>query len=163
MFKVGDLIVYSTHGVCSIDDICEKTFSGITKSYYILHPISDEKLTISIPIDSEKVIMLELLSNAEAEEILECFKEAGIGWIELDNQRSEVYSNIVRNGNRKEIAKVANTLMKKKIDAERKGKKFHEKDRRLLTNIQNILFSELACSLNTTYEVIKEKINTSIK
>ena len=25
MYNVGDLVVYSSHGICRVDDICEKT------------------------------------------------------------------------------------------------------------------------------------------
>ena len=31
MYNIGDLMIYSAHGICRVDDICEKTISGITK------------------------------------------------------------------------------------------------------------------------------------
>ena len=58
-----------------------------------------------------------------------------------------------------EIAKIANTLMKKKVELDSNGKKFHEKDKKILLGIQNILFTELAFILNTTLEEIKDQIN----
>lgn len=73
MFNIGELIIYSAHGICRIDDICEKTYFGVTKNFYILHPVVDYRLTISTPVDNNKVVMLELLSKEEAEEILESF------------------------------------------------------------------------------------------
>lgn len=30
MFKKGDLILYSVHGICKVDDICEKTILYFT-------------------------------------------------------------------------------------------------------------------------------------
>jgi CarD family transcriptional regulator len=158
MFNIGDLIIYSAHGICHIDDICEKTYSGITKSYYILHPVQDNKLTINIPVDNDKVTMLKLIDRDEAEEIIESFKLPGIDWIELSNQRTEIYAGIVKSGNRTEICKLLNTLMRKNYEAEINGKKLYEKDIRILTLIQNTLFAELAMSLDTTYEEIYEKI-----
>jgi CarD family transcriptional regulator len=158
MFNIGDLILYSTHGICRIDDICEKTFLGDTKRYYVLHPMGDSRLSISTPVDSDKVAMLELLSKEEAEEILNSFKQPGIDWIDTDNERNEAYSKTVKKGNRKMISMIANTLMRQKINTEKKGRKFHEKDKKLLTSIQSVLFGELAFSLNTTSEAIHEKI-----
>lgn len=160
MFKKGDLIVYSVHGICKVDDICEKTISHVKKSYYILHPINEKNLSISSPVDNDKVTMLELLTREEAEEILESFKGPGIEWIEIDRERGEVYSEIVKKGNRKEIVKIANTLMRTKKKLEEIGKKFHEKDKKLLIDIQTILFSELAFSLETTSEEIAKKVNS---
>lgn len=31
MFNIGDLVVYSPHGICRVDDICEKTILGEKK------------------------------------------------------------------------------------------------------------------------------------
>lgn len=157
MFDIGDLIIYSSHGICRIDNICEKTYLGSTQDYYVLHPIENCNLKISIPVDNNKVIMLGLLNREEAEEIIESFNLPGANWIELHNERNNIYSNIVKSGNRKEIAKIVNILMRKKLE-----KKLNEKDSKFLTGIQNILFSELATSLNTTFEIINENITRLI-
>jgi CarD family transcriptional regulator len=162
MFNIGDLIIYSGQGICSIDDICERTFLGVTKSYYVLHPIENSSLKISAPVDNDKVMMLELINKNEAEEIIESFRLPGIGWIEIASHRIQGYSEIVKKGNRKEISQIANTLMRKKYKAELSGKKLYEQDSKLLTAIQNILFTELAMSLNTTFEEINEKIKSLI-
>lgn len=163
MFNKGDLVLYSTHGICKIDDICEKTISYVTKSYYLLHPMEDSKLSISIPVDNDKVTMLELLSKEEAENIMESFKLEGYEWIDVDSQRCTKYNEIIKQGNRTEIAKISNTLMKKKIDLESSGRKFHEKDKKILLGIQNILFSELAFILNSSPDEIEDKINRYIR
>lgn len=159
MFKEGDLVLYSYHGICKIDDICEKSFSNKIINYYILHPINDKRLCISIPVDNGKVPILELLTQKEAEIILESFKDEGIGWIDVDRDRTETYNYIIKKGDRTEIAKIAKTLMKEKASLESKGKKFHEKDKKMLLGIQNILFSELAFLLNTTLEEIECKVS----
>jgi CarD family transcriptional regulator len=80
----------------------------------------------------------------------------------MHNDRNQVYSGIVKTGNRKEIAKIVNTMMRKKLETERNGKKFYEKDNKLLTITQNILFTELAVSLNTNFEKIQQKITRLI-
>lgn len=162
MFNIGDLIIYSIHGICHIDDICEKTYLGVTKNYYVLHPVEDSKLIISTPVDNDKVTMQELIHRDEAEEVLESFKLPGISWIEISSQRAQIYSEIVKTGNRKEISKIVSTLMRKRHKAEINGKRLYLQDNRLLTFIQNIMFTELAMSLNTTTEAIYEKINSLI-
>lgn len=162
MFNIGDLIIYSGQGICRIDEICEKTYLGSARSYYVLHPIENRDLEISIPVDNDKVMMLRLIDRDEAKNIMESFKLPGIDWIDKANQRVHIYSNIVKTGNRKEISKITNTLMRAKIEIENNGKKFDERDRKLLDFIQNILFAELALTLNTTFEDIYEKIHEII-
>lgn len=156
MFNVGDLIIYSSQGICQIDEICEKTVLGVTRNYYVLHPLDNPNLKISIPVDND--IMNRLVDRDEAEEIIQSFKLPGVSWIEKSSQRIQAYNGIIKKGNRREISQVANTLMKEKIKAESSGRKFPEKDRELLDFIQNILFSELAMSLNTTFEAVHKKV-----
>ena len=165
MFKKGDLVLYSVHGICEIDDICEKTFSYEKREYYTLHPIKEEKLTISIPVDSDKISILELLSKEEAQDVVESFKDSSLGteWITIDKERGDTYSNVVRYGKREEVIKVANTLMRTKIDLESQGKKFHEKDKKILEDIQKVLFSELAFSLEISCDEVKKAINKNVK
>lgn len=158
MFNTGDLMVYSAHGICQIDEICERTFLNDTKQYYVLHPVEQPKLSISIPVDNDKVNMLEIIHKDEAKEIIESFKEPGAKWIEKSNLRSQTYATIVNTGNRKNISKVINTLMRKKMETINNGKKFHEQDNRQLTFYQKVLFTELALSLNTTFDAIYNKV-----
>lgn len=159
MFDVGDLIIYSGHGVCRIDNISVKTIEGESKHYYELHPLNGAKLKISIPVESKSVLMLDLIERNEAEKIIESFRLPGIQWIDKNNERHQTYANIVSKGNRKEIAKVANTLLRKKHQVELNNKKFGTYDQVLLTSIESILFKEMAISLETTFEAISDKVN----
>lgn len=159
MFNIGDLIIYSAHGICRVDDICEKTVSGITRPYYVLHPMeNNHQLTISTPVNNDKVVMLELIHQEEADEILETFKDPGINWADNHNIRFNLYSDIVNTGDRKEIAKVVNTLMRKEMETALLGKKLYEQDRKQLNTIKDILFKELAISLNTTFAEINDRV-----
>lgn len=163
MFKVGDLIIYSIHGICRVDDICEKIFQDVRKDYYILHPIEDNKLTISAPVDSDKINMLEIITEKEAEEVLESFKQPGIQWIDVDTIRNREYSEIVKRGNRREIVQVFNTLLKVKNKVEGNGRKFYGNDKDLFNNIQKILFGELAIALNSSFDEINKRVMNIIK
>lgn len=163
MFKVGDLIIYSIHGICRVDDICEKIFQDVRKDYYILHPIEDNKLTISAPVDSDKINMLEIITEKEAEEVLESFKQPGIQWIDVDTIRNREYSEIVKRGNRREIVQVFNTLLKVKNNVEGNGRKFYGNDKDLFNNIQKILFGELAIALNSSFDEINKRVMNIIK
>lgn len=147
MFKIGDLTVYSALGICKIDDICEKTFNGETKNYYVLHPMQNPSLTINAPVGSDKLKMVRMMEREEAEEILDSFKGPGVEWIEKVTARDHAYSKIVSGGNRMEIAEVGNTLIRKKHELLSIDKKQSEYDRKLLTQIESILFTELAITM----------------
>ena len=164
MFNIGDLVIYSAHGICKVDDICEKTVMGITRPYYVLHPIDNKNdLSISTPVDNDKVVMLELIDKGEAVEILESFKNAGIPWIDKPNMRHSTYFDRINTGDRKEIAGIVNTLMRKKVELELHERKLYEQDRKLLNSAKNILFKELAISLDTSFEEIDEWVWKAIR
>jgi CarD family transcriptional regulator len=164
MFNIGELVIYSGQGICRVDDICEKTYAGQTKTYYVLRPIADNhQLTISTPVDNEKTTIMKLLNHQEANAIIETFQSDGIKWIEKAQLRYQVYSDIVKTGNHLEIAKLANTLMRRKHKLELDGKKFYENDGRLLNRIQRILFKELSIALNSSYDAIYEKVDSIVK
>lgn len=163
MFTIGDTIIYSVHGLCQIDDICEKTYSDVTRNYYVLHPLSQTNLTISVPVDSDKVIMLETMNREQAEEILKSFNEPGILWVEDVKKRKLQYNNIVKTGDRREIAKIANSLMRKNLEYSLDKKRMYDQDRRLLSTIQDLLFKELANSLDRSFEDISAQVDELIQ
>ncbi|WP_138420544.1 CarD family transcriptional regulator [Aquibacillus sediminis] len=164
MFTIGDLVIYSSHGICKIDDICDKTIFGTTKKYYVLHPMEDDhQLTISTPVNNDKVMMLELIDREEAQQILDSFHHPGVEWNTNHHERFQQYSTIIKTGDRKEIAKVINTLIRKKIEAERNERKFYERESGMLKETKQILFEELAISLDTTFEKINEMVLRSLK
>ena len=162
MFKIGDVIVYSLHGLSQIDDICEKKLVDETKTCYVLHPLDQPDLTIITPVDNEKVVMLKMMDPGEAKEIVESFRQPGMKWIASDRERTTKFKSLIKTGDRRQISEIANMLMRKHHELNMKQKKLYEQDRKCLKTIQDILFVELAMSLNTTVEKISKKITNMI-
>lgn len=162
MFNIGDVIIYSEHGLCEIDDICDKTIAGVTRKYYILHPLDDVNLQISTPIDNDKVVMLKTMDKEEAELLIQTFNEPGIDWVEDSRQRNLKYSKLIRSGDRNDIANVVNTLIRKNYELKADGKRIYDQDRKLLQTTQTNLFNELALAMNTSFEDIEQKVNEMV-
>ncbi|MBU6079907.1 MULTISPECIES: CarD family transcriptional regulator [Allobacillus] len=160
MLSIGDLIVYSSHGICRVEDICDQTYGGVTKKYYMLQPVdNDQNLTIHAPVESKQKNMQRIMNRSEAEKVIETFSGEGVEWIERPQQRTRDYKSILNQGDRLEIAKVASTLLRKKQETEEEGRKFSELDGKLLKNIQDILFREVAIVLNKPYEKVVKRID----
>lgn len=162
MFEVGHLVIYSAHGICRIDSISEKEIAGTVKLYYDLHPLSDDNLKISTPVDNHNLLMINLIGREEAMEIIQSFKSPGLQWIEKNNDRKQTYSKIISSGNREEIAQIINTLIRQKRKAESNNKKLSNQDQTMLTSTQNILFKEISIALGTTFEAVLDEINGMI-
>ena len=130
---------------------------------YVLHPLSQTNLTISVPVDNDKVIMLKTMNREQAEEILQSFNKPGIPWVEDVKKRKSQYNNVVKTGDRREIAKIANSLMRKNLEYSLDKKRMYDQDRRLLSTIQDLLFKELANSLDTSFEDISAQVDELIQ
>ncbi|HLQ94898.1 MAG TPA: CarD family transcriptional regulator [Pseudogracilibacillus sp.] len=161
MFNIGDLVVYSTHGVCQIDDIYEQTIIGKTREYYKLHPVeNDQHLTINAPVHGTGISIMELMDKQEAKDVLQVFSHPTK---EDVNIQPATYTKLVDDGDRKEIASIINTLLRKQAEAEEDNKKLNGRDRDLLRTARSALFTELSISLDTSVEKINNKILTMVE
>lgn len=164
MFEVGDLIVYSGHGICKVDSISDRTIAGNTKKYYVLHPIDNSsKLTINTPVDNDESVISKLMSKQEAEKILESFKQDGVEWIDRPQLRSKEYNEAINTGDKEKVASVLNTLLRKKHQIELEEKKFYAQDQKLLDSIETILYKEMAIALDTSSGSIQKMVYRYLK
>ncbi|WP_188206986.1 CarD family transcriptional regulator [Alkalibacillus aidingensis] len=163
MLNIGDLVVYTGHGICRVDDICDKNLFGMKKTYYILHPLeNNHQLTINTPIDNDQISMLQLVNQQEAEKILHSFNSDGYDWIERPNLRTQHFTKTLDTGDRMKVAKVVNTLLRKNHELKQKEQKLHANDSKLLNETQNVLFKELSIALKTSTEEIAKKVYRNI-
>ncbi|MEK5331602.1 MULTISPECIES: CarD family transcriptional regulator [unclassified Lysinibacillus] len=158
MYNVGDVVIYSSHGLCSVEDICEQTFSDITKTYYVLQPLNDSKLTIRTPIDNAKKQLRDIIKKDDAIRILSSFTSPGIEWIEQNTHRMRFHVEIIKTGDRQKQANLLNTLLRKKFEYEANEKKFPNQEEKLLHSLQEIIFSEFSIALDKPSEEIYEDV-----
>lgn len=163
MFQVGDLVLLPAHGICEIDDVCDRTILGVTRKYYIMHPLEDIHLRISAPVDGDNVTALVTVSREQAENILESFRQPGVDWIDKSTLRNKEYLDLIKAGDRPTIARLVNTLLKRKYELEADNKKMSIQDIKLLEYAQSIVFTELALSLQTTVSDIAARVNRIIE
>ena len=103
-----------------------------------------------------------MLDADEAEEIMESFSGTGVEWIEDVKLRNKEYNRLIQAGNRKDISEVLNTLMRKKHETALNKKQLAEQDRKLLNKTKQILFEELAISLDTKPQEIEARVEVSL-
>lgn len=163
MFEVGDVMIYSSHGMCRVEDICEKTVNDVTRLYYVLLPLeSNYKMTIMIPVDNDKVAMLELLTLTEAEEVMAVFDQPCIDWPDHPTKRHRQFSDTVNSGDRIKIAEVIQAYLVNEAAAKEDQNRLYDHDKKLLENARRILFRELAACLKCSVDDLKSRIDKSL-
>ena len=112
MFKVNDVIIYGTQGVCQIVGIEEKVVSGVKKNYFVLKPVNDNGSTIFAPTDNEHVLkkMRRPLSKTEINKLIDSMPDEDVVWIKNDNDRKEHYRKTLTGGDHVDLIKLIKAI-----------------------------------------------------
>ena len=139
MFKVGDKVVYPSHGVGFVADIQDREMSGTEESFYILQ-MYERGMTIMVPTaNSHKVGLREVIREADVKKVMEVLKQRESRSTEAWNRRSKQYMETIKTGCVFEIAKIYRDLTRLKT---RKTLSFGEK--RVLDNVRELISEEIS-------------------
>lgn len=148
-FVIGDLIIYGETGVCRVEDIVEKEFLGEIRPCYRLQPLY-QSCMIFTPADSETVFMRHIVSNEEANFLIDSYKN--VTPIECPpaspRELSERYDKIIKLHDCAELIKLSVSIRAKRQSLIEKKKKLSAVDERYLKRAEDLLFGELAAALN---------------
>lgn len=144
MFQVNDVIIYGAQGVCKITGTEEKMSSGKKREYFVLKPVSDKGSTIFVPTDNELVLkkMRRLLTKGEIHKLIDSMRTENAVWIANENERKELYKNILAKGDHMELIKMIKAIYAHKVQREADGKRLHVSDERFFKDAEQILYSE---------------------
>lgn len=150
MFKENDTVLYGIEGVCVISEITERQFKDQVMKYYVLKPVYHEGSTVFVPVNNEELVskMKRILSVEEIHQLIHDMPNEDLIWIDNDNQRKEKYKEILRNGNRKDLAQLIRTIYLKQEELKKIGKKIHATDDNIFKEAEKILYEEFAYVLN---------------
>lgn len=162
LYKINDLVLYSTHGICKVTDITDKNFSNEIKSYYELRPLKDLKLQINIPVGSTKIQMFDLMNEKEAVTLIDSFKKAEKLTFEKNYFLSPGYNKMVAEADRLKAVSTIYSLLLRKKQLLLEGKKLPIQETKALATLQGTLYNEFALALNKSYEEIEALIEENI-
>lgn len=166
MYQVGTLVLYGSTGVCKIEEIKEQEFpaTGERRLYYVLSPLY-EKTKISVPVDSDKVFLREIISKDEAEHLIEIMPtlQPEICHSRVTKELTEHYETILKSHDCEATAELALSIYHKKLEAAEQNRKFGSIDERFLRQAENLLYGELAAALEIPKESVPEYIGEKLK
>ena len=162
MYKINDLVLYSTHGICKVTDITDKNFSDEIKSYYELRTLRDIKLQINIPVGSTKLQMFDLMNEKEAVTVIDSFKRAEKVTFEKNYFLSPSFNKMIADADRSKAVSTIYSLLLRKKQLLSEGKKVTIQESKALATLQGIIYNELALALKNSYEEIEAMIEENI-
>lgn len=150
MFKVGDFIVYKKD-VCKVCGIKEKD----DDKYYVLNPIDDNSLTITVDFNNK--YLRNIISRQEAEEIILSIPSIDI--IDVNDKMIESeYKKLLYSGTHYDLIKVIKTTYIRNDLRRKTGKKIGDKDKDYFEKAEKYLYNELSLALGMSFLECKEYI-----
>ena len=148
MFQTGDTVMHPTAGVCRIIDIRRENFSGELLPYYVITPVYDGvNSRLFVPVDSDKIVLRRLLSASQIDAILASVPTAKDCWSADERERTETFASLLRTGDHAAIVKMIAQMFRYKEQLQKKGKKLHQSDERLLRQAQTLIHQEFSFAL----------------
>lgn len=156
MYKINDIVLYGSNGVCTVVDIAEKNLMGTPKSYYFLRPFVNPMSLIYVPIDNSTLVakMHSIITKQEICSLIEKAAQEEPQWIENESERKETFKNAISSGNSCEIFKMIRSLHMHEKQQKAKGKKLGTVDERFFKEGERLLNNEFAVALDIKPEEV---------
>ena len=152
-FKVGDVVVYPSHGVAEVVSIEKRDIGGELQVFYMLK-IMENGMRVMVPLANiEQRGMREIISSEEADKVFDVLKKRekkmeSTTW----NRREREYREKIKTGSLFEVAKVLRDLYVLKGD-----KELSFGERKILDIARSLLVREISISKGITQEEVETK------
>ncbi|MGN0150908.1 MAG: CarD family transcriptional regulator [Wujia sp.] len=165
MFDIGDYIVYGHNGICQVVDITHPDIAGSDSSrlYYVLIPEKLRDSKLFCPADNDKIALRKIISEDEAQKIIEESKTIEPLVISNERMRDDSYKNAMKSHDLRQCVRVIKSLLIRKKEREENGKKVTATDERYLKQAEEELYSELAIATGRDWENIRDIIMMNCK
>ena len=152
MFKIGDVVVYSTSGVCEVEEITTKAFGDAEFEYYVLKPLMQKAATVFVPTKNEALSkkIHPVLTKDEFNALFETVKATQPKRPETEADRKQRFSEILEKGDRLALFMMVYDLNLYAKQQQENGRRLHLADERLLSAAEQVLFEEIAYAFDIT-------------
>ncbi len=164
MFNIGDLLFYSTNGVCRVSEICSSPFDSTdTRSFYKLTPVSDNSsLVIYTPVDNAFVVMRSLISREEAEALLSRLQTIEKVAVAIEKHRKDAYREAIREGDPEGFVKILKTVRARREVFRKTRRRVPDLDNDFEYTAKNCLYGELSAVLGIARDEINRIVTEGI-
>ncbi len=163
--SVGEVILYDIHGVCRVEGIEDRTFGDVERSYYILRPVYERDSVIYVPLDNKVQTekMRDMLTKEQVQELIRQMPDTeAMPWIANDNLRKEEARHVLASRSRKELVSMLKALHHHRTELEKRGKKFHVSDERIMKEAEKILYDEFAYVMDLDRDQVEDYIMSQL-
>ena len=165
MFEIGQYVNYGKHGVCVVEDITHMDIPGADKDklYYVLSKVYTKGNKIYTAVDNKKVLMREILTKSEAEELIAEIPHIEQLVVANDKSRNDRYKDAMMTCDCRQWVKVLKSLYNRKQECIARGRKVAVTDERFYKDAEDHLYGELALSLGIEKDEVEDFITARME
>ena len=165
MFRIGDQVIYSSHGVCNIVDLECRLIDGKEVIYLVLSPTGQGNGRFLVPAGNPKAMskVKPLLSKPELEALLNSEEVRQYPWIREDNLRKQKYRELIGSCDRENLAAMVYALYRHREQQTAAGKKCHLCDENFLRDAEKLLISEISVVMDMEPDDAKQYLRQRLK
>lgn len=149
-------IIYE-RDVCIIEEVRKKYIKGI--DYFILRPLNDKTLKISVPVTSK--MLRNVISFDEANELINNMKNIDV--LKDEKQMENEYKRLLDTRDLNDLVKIIKTTYLRNKERIDNKKKISEKDDNYFNKAEDYLYTELSVALNMKKSEVKKYIIEKLK
>lgn len=161
-FEVGQLLVYGTNGICTVDSVELMSFSaGMPKEmYYVLRQHRNQENTFFVPLKNDDLTskMREIMQKEDIEDILMGLSEGDVTWIKDRRERVEHFKSILYDGVSQKLLSMIITIYNQKRKLEKEGKKLPITETGILKSAEKLVAEEFGWVLGMDPEQVPKFI-----
>ncbi len=164
MYKAGEYVIKPNTGICRIEEIVEMDLTGDgVKSYYLLRPIDDKKATLYVTVDADRKRLRLAMNEEEARDFIGSIPDIEEMWIANDKMREQKYKEAFRSNEAAELVAIIKNMYLRGQERLAAGKKITATDDKYFRQAENILYTELAFSLQINKDEVRDLITKTIE
>lgn len=161
MFELGEYVAVGSKGVCVVEKVTTLDIVSVDKEreYYILKPLSMPGSTVYVPVDTAEESVRKLISGDEARELLGHIEDIPVLLIENEKTTEQEYRACLKNNSCEAWLGMLKTMAIRKEIRLEAGRKVTAVDMKYARIVGELLYEELAVSLNTE----KDEVETYVR
>lgn len=166
MYNVGDVVFYSSTGVCSVEEVGVPDIGGLPDNmdYYTLRPVSqNHKEAIYVPVNISAK-MRPVVSRRQARRYIRQVENMRPVYPATRNPKaiSDFYTAMISTYQCEDLLQVIVSLTCKRRECAAKNKHLNRTQSTFLKRAQEMLFNEFSYALNISRREVQNTVESKI-
>ncbi|RKM62233.1 hypothetical protein D6855_02090 [Butyrivibrio sp. CB08] len=160
MLKIGECVIYGSHGLCSVSDILVPSFleRGKEKQYYQMVSAVDAGSVLYVPVEGAESKIRKAVSARKAQGLIDDIEDMMELELPEGKKAEPAIMEVIKRNVAEEMMSLVKSLRRIKAMREAEGKKFASLNEKHLLMAEKLLYTELAFALKTEKEDIRNRV-----